>query len=125
MNLYSYEKREAIIRSQSKLDKLTGEYLPKNQKVFRHYDYSTKQTSYYYKTNEKLTGHCAKPCFIKKNYRLGTRSLNPLNLLNLSFFGYNLKLSTRTAKLEKKNGSEQKQINELKAKITQLEKNHA
>ena len=40
------------------------------------------------------------------------------------FFGYNLKLSARTASLEKKNGKEQKQINELKAKITQLEKNN-
>ena len=32
------------------------------------------------------------------------------------FFGYSLKLDQRTVKLEKKNGSEQRQINELKAK---------
>ena len=36
------------------------------------------------------------------------------------FFGYSLKLSFRTAKLEKKNGKEQKQINELKAEIEKL-----
>jgi uncharacterized protein YlxW (UPF0749 family) len=38
------------------------------------------------------------------------------------FMGYNLKLDKRTVKLEKKNGAEQKQINELKARISQLEK---
>jgi uncharacterized protein YlxW (UPF0749 family) len=38
------------------------------------------------------------------------------------FFGYSLKLSARTVKLEQKNGSEQKQINELKARVNQLEK---
>ena len=43
-------------------------------------------------------------------------------LLLAMFFGYNLKLDRRTVKLEKKNGSEQKQINELKAKIQALEK---
>jgi len=37
------------------------------------------------------------------------------------FMGYNLKLDKRTVKLEKKNGSEQKQINELKQRINQLE----
>jgi hypothetical protein len=34
--------------------------------------------------NEKLTGQAAKPTLIKKNYRLGTRSLNPLSLLKLA-----------------------------------------
>lgn len=38
------------------------------------------------------------------------------------FFGYNLKLSARTAKLEKKNGHEQEQINQLQKKIKRLEK---
>jgi len=38
------------------------------------------------------------------------------------FFGYNLKLSARTASLEKKNGKEQKQIDELKAKVKDLER---
>ena len=38
------------------------------------------------------------------------------------FFNYSLKLGWRTAKLEKKNGSEQKQIDELKKEITQLKK---
>ena len=36
------------------------------------------------------------------------------------FFGYSLKLSSRTATLEKKNGAEQRQINELKAEIAKL-----
>ena len=48
-----------------------------------------------------------------------------ISFLLAMFFGYNLKLDGRTAKLEKKNGKEQKQINELQAKITQLEKSHA
>ena len=48
-----------------------------------------------------------------------------ISLLLAMFFGYNLKLDGRTAKLEKKNGKEQKQIDELQAKITQLEKSHA
>ena len=36
------------------------------------------------------------------------------------FFGYNLKLGIRTAQLEKKNGKEQAQINELKKEIEKL-----
>lgn len=36
-------------------------------------------------------------------------------------FGYSLHLGNRTLKLEKKNGSEQKQINKLKEKIKDLE----
>jgi len=43
-------------------------------------------------------------------------------ILVAMFMGYNLKLDRRTVKLEKKNGSEQKQINELKARVNQLEK---
>ena len=65
------------------MDAQTGHHLPKNQKVFRHFHYQTQQTSYFYKTNEQLVGKCLNPTLIKKNYRLGTRSLNPLNLLNL------------------------------------------
>jgi len=42
----------------------------------------------------------------------------------LCFFNYSLKLGERTIKLEKKNGKEQKQINELKEKLAQLEKNN-
>jgi len=38
------------------------------------------------------------------------------------FFNYSLKLDARTIKLEKKNGREQKQINELKTKVAELEK---
>jgi len=36
------------------------------------------------------------------------------------FFGYNLKLSARTAKLEKKNGHEQKQLDDLRKEIDKL-----
>lgn len=36
------------------------------------------------------------------------------------FMNYNLKLDWRTAKLEKKNGKEQKQIEELKKQIKKL-----
>ena len=39
------------------------------------------------------------------------------------FFNYSLKLGWRTAQLEKKNGVEQKQLDELKEKLAQLEKN--
>jgi hypothetical protein len=84
MNLYSYETHEAFLSGKSKLDALTGKYLNNQQQVFRHYNYQTKQTSYLYKTNEQLIGHCTKPHFLKKNYRLGTRSLNSLNLLKVA-----------------------------------------
>jgi hypothetical protein len=40
------------------------------------------------------------------------------------FFNYSLKLDARTVRLEKKNGAEQKQIDELKAKLEKLEKNN-
>jgi len=40
------------------------------------------------------------------------------------FFGYNLKLSARTAKLEKKNGHEQEQINQLKKELERLKKSN-
>jgi len=36
------------------------------------------------------------------------------------FFNYNLKLDARTVKLEKKNGHEQKQIDELKKELQRL-----
>jgi hypothetical protein len=42
-------------------------------------------------------------------------------LLLLMVFGYNLRLDKRTIKLEKKNGHEQAQIEELKKKVAQLE----
>lgn len=45
-----------------------------------------------------------------------------ISLLLLMFFGYNLKLDKRTIKLEKKNGHEQHQIDELRKKLDQLEK---
>jgi cell division protein FtsL len=36
------------------------------------------------------------------------------------FFGYNLSLDRRTVKLEKKNGHEQQQIDELKKELAKL-----
>src|SRR5205085_8130775 len=42
------------------------------------------QTTYFYRTNETLVGKAQSPQLIKKNYRLATRSLNPLNLLKLA-----------------------------------------
>ena len=41
------------------------------------------------------------------------------------FFNYNLKLDARTIKLEKKNGKEQKQINDLKKEVDQLKSKNA
>jgi len=38
------------------------------------------------------------------------------------FFNYSLKLDWRTAKLEKKNGKEQKQIDELRKELQKLKK---
>ncbi|CAG8558584.1 5065_t:CDS:2 [Ambispora gerdemannii] len=83
-NLYDYQEKPALLITKHKLDAETGQHLPKNQKVFRYYDYQTQQTSYFYRTNETLSGQCANPTLIKKNYRLGTRSLNPLSLLSLA-----------------------------------------
>ncbi|CAI2195653.1 6970_t:CDS:2, partial [Funneliformis geosporum] len=62
----------------------TGQPLAKNQKIFRQFNYQTQQTTYFYRTNEQLVGQVANPLLIKKNYRLGTRALNPLNLLSLA-----------------------------------------
>ncbi|CAG8647436.1 622_t:CDS:2 [Ambispora gerdemannii] len=84
LNLYEYEKRTAWLNGKSKFDQLTGHHLNNQQTIFRHYDYENQSTTYFYKTNERLVGQCAKPVLIKKNYRLGTRSLNPLSLLSLA-----------------------------------------
>lgn len=82
-NLYDYHQKPALLISKHKLDAQTGQHLPKNQKIFRHYDYATAQTSYFYRTNEQLVGQAQKPYLNQKHFRLGTRSLNPLNLLPL------------------------------------------
>ena len=42
-------------------------------------------------------------------------------ILLVMFFGYNLNLGKRTLKLEKKNGYEQHQIDEIKKKVEKLE----
>ena len=42
-------------------------------------------------------------------------------LFLILLFGYNLTLGARTAKLEKKNGKEQKQIDEVKTRMERLE----
>jgi hypothetical protein len=86
LNLYDYEQRNALLNGKSKIDQLTGAKLNGHQKIFRHYDYTTGQTTYYYKTNRQLVGQRARPVLIKKNYRLGTRSLNPLSLLKLTSY---------------------------------------
>jgi hypothetical protein len=83
-NLYQYETRPALLITKHKLDAETGHHLAKNQKVFRKFNYEKQTTAYFYKTNEQLIGKVANPILIKKNYRLGTRSLNPLNLLSLA-----------------------------------------
>ena len=82
--MYDYDQREAIIQNRQKLDALTGEFLPSNQKLFRKFDYQTQETSYFYRTNEQLVGKSAKPTLIKKHFRLGTRNLNSLNLVSLA-----------------------------------------
>jgi len=44
------------------------------------------------------------------------------NIITLAIFaGYTVKLRERQFLLEKRNGSEQRQINELKAKVAELE----
>jgi len=58
---------------------LTGKYLAPNQHIFRKPD-----NTCYYRTNETLIGHCAKPLIIKKSYRLGYHALSTLPLLRLS-----------------------------------------
>ena len=72
-NLYEYEQRAVKLVGKSKIDQLTGQKLNSQQTIFRHYDYDSKETSYYYRTNKIAVGQCAKPTLIKKNYRLGTR----------------------------------------------------
>jgi hypothetical protein len=83
-NLYEYEQRTVLLSGQSKIDQLTGKRLNNQQTIFRHYDYETQRTSYFYRTNKRLLGQRAKPILIKKNYRLGTRTLSALSLLNLA-----------------------------------------
>jgi len=83
-NLYEYDQKPALLITKHKLDAETGQHLPKNQKIFRHYNYETQETSYFYRTNEKLTGKCSNPILIKKNYRLGTRALKTNLLLSLA-----------------------------------------
>ena len=82
-NLYDYDQKPVLLLGKHKLDLTTGHSL-KNQKVFRHYHYETHQTSYFYRTNERLIGKVRQPYLVKKHFRLGTRSLNPLNLLPLA-----------------------------------------
>ncbi|CAI2181500.1 19950_t:CDS:2, partial [Funneliformis geosporum] len=81
---YDLMSKPALLIGRHKLDAQTGQPLAKNQKIFRHYDYHTAQTTYFYRTNEQLVGQVANPTLLKKNYRLGTRSLNPLSLLSLA-----------------------------------------
>lgn len=77
-NLYAYQEHKATVHKGSKLDML-GRNLPPNQHLFKRQD-----NTYYYRTNEQLIGHCAKPLIIKKSYRLGYHNLSTLPLLNLA-----------------------------------------
>jgi len=48
------------------------------------------------------------------------------NVISLAIFaGYTVKLRTRQMILERKNGKEQAQIDQLQAKLEKLEKSHA
>ena len=49
--------------------------------------------------------------------------LGTFGLLFTMHLGYSLTLGTRTAKLEKKNGKEQHQIEELKKEVEKLKRN--
>jgi hypothetical protein len=82
--LYDYDQKAAILQGGKKIAALSGEYLPRNQKIFRYYNYQTQITTYFYRTSEQLVGKVSNPTLLKKNYRLGTRSLNPLSLLSLA-----------------------------------------
>ncbi|CAG8583764.1 11174_t:CDS:2, partial [Ambispora gerdemannii] len=53
-NLYDYQEKPALLITKHKLDAATGQHLAKNQKVFRHFNYQTQQTTYFYRTNEQL-----------------------------------------------------------------------
>ena len=59
---------------------------------------------------------------IQNWYRLCLAILGTFGLLFAMHLGYSFKLGTRTAKLEKKNGKEQKQLDELKKEIEKLKK---
>jgi len=84
LNLYDYEPRTVSLVGKRKFDQLSGAKLNGNQTIFRQFNYDTAETSYHYKVNKKLVGKRSQPILIKKNYRLGTRSLNPLSLLSLA-----------------------------------------
>ena len=52
--------------------------------------------------------------------------LGVTNVISLAIFaGYTIKLRTRQMILERKNGKEQAQIDQLQAKLEKLEKSHA
>ncbi|CAH1768050.1 12446_t:CDS:2 [Entrophospora sp. SA101] len=78
-NLYQYETHQATVSNGSKQDFLTGRYLAPNQHIFRKSD-----NTCYYRANEQLIGHCAKPLIIKKSYRLGYHALSTLPLCQLA-----------------------------------------
>jgi len=78
MNLYEYQIHPIIFDSKRRLDGFSGQILNNHQKIWKGLD-----GNYYYKTSETLVGKAQSPQLIKKNYRLATRSLNPLSLLKL------------------------------------------
>ena len=53
-------------------------------------------------------------------FYIAVGAFGTIALLLLMFFGYNLRLDKRTIKLEKKNGKEQRQIDDLKKELERL-----
>ncbi|CAG8699751.1 3569_t:CDS:2, partial [Ambispora gerdemannii] len=54
LNLYDYQQKPALLIGNHKLDATTGQHLARNQHIFRHFNYQTQQTTYFYRTNEQL-----------------------------------------------------------------------
>jgi hypothetical protein len=59
---------------------------------------------------------------VKSAHQIILGAFGVILLLVAMLLGYNLKLGKRTAKLEKKNGKEQHQIDELRKEVEQLKK---
>jgi hypothetical protein len=50
-NLYDYQEKPALLITKHKLDGETGQPLPKNQTVFRHFNYDTAERTYFFFSN--------------------------------------------------------------------------
>jgi hypothetical protein len=67
LNLYEYDDRQIIIINNKRYDALTGELIPNNQHLFK----STNNT-YFYRTNERISGKVENPLRNSKSYRLSS-----------------------------------------------------